>query len=56
MNVKTELLKTTEVMERLKISRSTLYRFIDEGMPIKFKKPLRFVYEDIIKWLEEREK
>jgi excisionase family DNA binding protein len=42
-----------DVAEMLRITRSTVYKFKDMGMPfIKIGKTIRFKDEEVIKWVE----
>lgn len=48
------LLKTNELLEKLDISRATLYRLIDKGLPqIKIShKVVRYDFEEVFQWLK----
>ncbi len=47
-------LSTNELMEMLGISRSTVYRLMDRGMPsIKVGAVNRFPKDQVLAWLEE---
>ena len=52
-----QYLSTKELMALLGISRSTIYRLLDVGLPcLKVGGQNRFLLEDVIKWLKERKK
>jgi excisionase family DNA binding protein len=55
METKTEqYLSTKELMALLGVSRSTIYRLLDEGLPcLKVGGQNRFSKEEVIEWLEE---
>ncbi len=55
-----QMLNLVDVLDRLKITRTTIYRWIDSG---KFPKPIklsettnRWLLTDIEKWIAERSK
>jgi len=48
-----ELLTQQELMEKLKVSRQTLYVWINQGMPCVLKKPYRFDLEAVINWVNK---
>ena len=51
-NLPMELLTSRELCASLKISRTTLYRYILAGMPhMGHGRLRRFSYEDVLKWL-----
>ena len=48
-----QYLSTSELMARLSISRSTVYRMMDRGMPyIKVGSVNRFPRDQVMAWLE----
>jgi excisionase family DNA binding protein len=48
---------TTDLMKKLKVSRTTIDRWRKEGMPFKkFQRSVRFVEKDVLKWLEKSQK
>lgn len=52
-----ELMTTQELCDWLKISRTTAWKWRNEGMPhIGTGKRLRYRKSDIEKWLQERQK
>jgi excisionase family DNA binding protein len=51
-----QYISTKELMAFLRISRSTIYRLLDEGLPcLKVGGQNRFPKEEVIEWLKERE-
>jgi excisionase family DNA binding protein len=51
-----QYLSTKELMALLGISRSTIYRLLDDGLPyLKVGGQNRFPKEEVIEWLKERE-
>jgi excisionase family DNA binding protein len=49
------LLKTKEIMDKLNVSRHTIYNYIDKGMPVKkIGITLRFDYEEVIEWINNQ--
>ena len=51
-----QYISTKELMAFLGISRSTIYRLLDEGLPrLKVGGQNRFPKEEVIEWLKERE-
>jgi predicted DNA-binding transcriptional regulator AlpA len=48
------IMDTNQLLERLDISRSTLYRLIDRGLPqIKVShKVVRYDFSDVLTWLK----
>ena len=50
-----ELLSVSELVEVLKINKSTLYRWLKEGLPAEMRRPNKFIYEDVKEWINNRE-
>jgi excisionase family DNA binding protein len=56
-NKQQKLVKAPEMCELIGISRATLYRLKDQGMPyVKFLRSIRFDPDAVFKWLEEQNK
>jgi excisionase family DNA binding protein len=52
-----QFLSTKELMALLRVSRSTISRLLEEGLPcLKVGGQNRFLKEEVIEWLKEREK
>jgi len=49
-----ELLTQKELLEKLKIERTKLWKLRKEGMP-HYISPLRFDYEKVLEWLDKRQ-
>ena len=50
-----ELVTTKQLCDRLKVTRQAIQNWRNEGMPfIKYGKLVRFEYEKVIEWLENR--
>ena len=48
------LMTTQELMDYLKISRTTIDRWRKEGMPyLSLSKAIRFEREEVLKWIKE---
>lgn len=53
----TQLVNVKEMCELLQVSRATLYRLKDQGMPfVKLLRSTRFDPEAVFKWVEEQNK
>lgn len=53
----TKLLKVGEMAEKLNISRATLYRLKDTGLPfVKVGGSIRFDEEKVLQWISEQNK
>jgi excisionase family DNA binding protein len=51
------LMNMAELMEFLKVRRSTVYKLRDEGLPtIHLGRVVRFDREEIIRWLKDRQR
>ncbi len=51
-----ELITTRELMEFLKVKRSTIYQLRAKGMPfIKIGRAIRFDKLEVIRWLKEQQ-
>jgi excisionase family DNA binding protein len=52
-----QLVKVQTVCETLQVSRATLYRLIDKGLPVvKVGRSTRFDMKKVQKWIEEQNK
>ena len=51
-----ELLTISELCEKLKIGKQTIYNMRGEGLPAVIHRPLRFDYEQVLNWLKSRER
>lgn len=52
-----QLMNMPELMEFLKVKRSTIYKLRDEGLPtIHLGRVIRFDREEIIRWLRSRQR
>jgi len=55
-----ELLTTNEITKRLKVSRDTLYKWRDKGMPFIKITPgsrgaVRYDWDKVLEWIKSRE-
>jgi predicted site-specific integrase-resolvase len=49
-----KLLTANEIIKELKISRSTLNRWLKQGLPVcRINGSMRFIDVDVMKWLRE---
>ena len=51
-----KLFTPTEIAQIFKVSRKTVYNWINKGMPKETKKPPRFDLEKVKSWLNNRGK
>lgn len=51
-----ELLTIKELAAKLKMSVNTLYNLRHQGMPAAIDRPLRFEFDEVVKWLKGRGK
>ena len=51
-----ELLTALEVAVKVKVTKQTISNWVKEGCPIETRLPLRFVWEDVKIWLNNRER
>lgn len=51
-----DLISTTELCDKLKLSRQAIYNFRKQGMPVAFRsgKIIRYNYIDVLNWLDKR--
>lgn len=48
------LMTVTELAEKMKVKRQTIYNWIDAGLPVETKSPPRFVWSDCKNWFDNR--
>jgi len=49
------MISSKELSEKLGVHINTIYRYIEKGMPhLKLDKVYLFDYEEVIKWIKER--
>jgi len=49
-----ELLTRKELAAKLKVHIMTIYRWVEEGMPVLIHEPARYDFEDVMTWLQAR--
>lgn len=49
-----ELLTAEELASILKVSKETIYQYVQQGIPTYSRKPLRFIAEDCLEWIRNR--
>lgn len=51
-----DLISTTELCNKLKLSRQAIYNFRKQGMPVAFRsgKIIRYSYIDVLNWMDKR--
>lgn len=49
------LLTTKELSNKLKVTRQAISLWVKQGMPYETRRPLRFNWEDVKDWLNNRE-
>ncbi len=57
MPIKNEYITIEDLMQYLKVGRSTINRWRKEGMPfVKIGRGVRFVLEDVNRWIDSNKK
>ncbi len=57
MPIQNEYITIEDLMQYLKVGRSTINRWREEGMPfVKIGRGVRFVLEDVNKWIDSNKK
>ena len=49
-----ELLTALEVAEKVKVTKQTINNWVGLGCPVETRLPIRFVWDDVKKWLNNR--
>ena len=51
-----ELFTLKEIAKILKVTKASMYNYIDAGMPTYSVNPIRFLLPDVLEWVQNRER